>query len=91
MLRVWSVSEATVRLLTEEEGIVRDRFAPQAMLKEAVMHGVIAREAYQFLTRVLLYRNAMSHGLTTQDFAPKCVEELLSMTKQILHAAPRMV
>src|SRR5262249_6080288 len=88
LLRAWSASEATVRLLTEEEGIVLDRFTPQAILKEAVMHGVIAREEYHFLTRVLLYRNAVSHGFTTQDFAPNLVEELLSMTKQMLQATP---
>jgi len=88
LLRAWSASEATVRLLTEEEGFVLDRFTSHAVLKKAVMHGVMAREEYHFLTRVLPYRNAIIHGFTTQEFDPKLVEELLSMTKHMLQAVP---
>jgi uncharacterized protein YutE (UPF0331/DUF86 family) len=67
---------------------VLDRFAPYGILKEAVMHGVISREEYHFLMRVLPYRNAVVHGFTTMDFDPNLIQELLSLTKQILQAAP---
>ena len=52
------------------------------------MHGVISREEYHFLMRVLPYRNAVVHGFTTMDFDPNLIQELLSLTKQILQAAP---
>lgn len=88
LLRSWALAEATVRLLLEEDGLPSAEATPSALLKAAVMQGVLAREEYQGLMRVLPYRNAMVHGFTMQDFAPQLVHDLLQMMHQILHAAP---
>jgi hypothetical protein len=85
-LLAWSGSEATVRLLIEEEGIVLDRLDPLYVMKQAVMNGVITRDDYNFLTNVIKYRNAFVHGFKTIDFDPSLVSELISMTKRLLHS-----
>jgi uncharacterized protein YutE (UPF0331/DUF86 family) len=80
-----STSEATVRLLTEEEGVVLDRRNPLEILKQAVSIGVISRDDYNFLTNVMKYRNALVHGFKTIDFDPTLVSELINVTKRLLH------
>jgi len=87
LLLAWSTSEATVRLLIEEEGIVLDQLNPPYILKQAAMNGVIARDDYNFLTNVIKYRNALVHGFKTIDFDPALVNELIGMTKRLLHSA----
>jgi len=86
LLFAWSTSEATVRLLIEEEGIVLDHLNPPYILKQAVINGVIARDDYNFLTNVIKYRNALVHGFKTIDFDPTLVSELISMTKRLIHS-----
>jgi hypothetical protein len=86
LLLAWSTSEATARLLIEEEGIVLDHLNPPYILKQAVMNGVIARDDYNFLTNVIKYRNALVHGFKTIDFDPTFVSELISMTKRLIHS-----
>ena len=86
LLLAWSTSEATLRLLIEEEGIVLDHLNPPYILKQAVMHGVIARDEYNFLTNVIKYRNALVHGFKTIDFDPALVSELISRTKRLLQS-----
>lgn len=86
LLLAWSASEATVRLLTEEEGIMLDRINPLFILKQAVSNGVISRDDYNFLNNVMKYRNALVHGFKTIDFDLAIVSELISITKQLLHS-----
>jgi hypothetical protein len=86
LLSAWSALEATVRLLTEEEGIVLGRLSPLYILKQAVMNGVISRDDYNFLTKVMKYRNALVHGFKTLDFDLILVKELISTTKRLLQS-----
>lgn len=86
LLRAWSILEATVRLLTEEEGIVLDRYRPVYILKQAVINGVISRDEYNFLKKVMKYRNALVHGFKTLDFDPALVTELINLTKRLLQS-----
>lgn len=86
LLLAWSTLEASVRLLTEAEGIVLERLAPLYILKQAVVHGVISRDEYNFLTNVMKYRNALVHGFKTIDFDPALVKELISTTKRLLQS-----
>ncbi len=86
LLLAWSTSEATVRLLTEAEGIVLDRLTPLYILKQAVVHGVISRDEYDFLMNVMKYRNALVHGFKTIDFDPALVKDLISTTKRLLQS-----
>lgn len=86
LLIAWSTCEATVRLLTEEEGIVLDRFSPLYILDQAVMNGVISREDYNSLTNIMKYRNALVHGFKPIDFDPTLVKELINVTHRLLQS-----
>jgi uncharacterized protein YutE (UPF0331/DUF86 family) len=83
-MSAWSTSEATVRLLIEAEGLALDRFDPPYILMQAATNGVISREDYNFLTKVMKRRNALAHGFKTVDFDPALVRELVGMTKRLL-------
>jgi hypothetical protein len=84
LLQAWSALEATVRLLSEEEGLVLERLNPLSILTQATSNGVISRDDYNFLTKVMKFRNALAHGLKTIDFDPVLVTELINITKRLL-------
>lgn len=86
LLLAWSAVEAAVRLLTEEEHIVLDCHTPIYILKQAVMHGVISRDEYRVLTKIMEYRNALIHGFQPSHFEPTHITELTSTTKRLLHS-----
>ena len=84
LLQAWSTLEATVRLLSEEEGLVLERLNPLSILTQATSNGVISRDDYNFLTKVMKYRNALAHGFKPIAFDPTLVKELISTTKRLL-------
>jgi hypothetical protein len=86
LLLAWSTLEATLRLLTEKEGIVLDRSSPLYILKQAVINGVISRDDYNFLANVVKYRNALVHGFKPIDLDITLVKELISTTKRLLQS-----
>ena len=88
LLLAWSSLEATMRLLAVAEDIVLDRLNPVYILNQAVMHGVISRDEYNFLTKAMQYRNALVHGFKTVDFDLALVKELISTTQRLLQQAP---
>src|SRR5262245_63218254 len=59
LLQAWSTLEATVRLLSEEEGLVLELLNSLSILTQATSYGIISRDDYNFLTKVLNYRNAL--------------------------------
>ncbi len=83
LMSAWSTAEATVRLLIEAEGLSLDRFDPPYILMQAVTNGVISREDYNFLTKVMKHRNALAHGFKTVDFDPALVKELINTIKRL--------
>jgi len=87
LMLAWSTSEATVRLLIEAEGLVLERFDPSYILMQAATNGIISREDYQFLTKVMKRRNALAHGFKTVDFDPALPRELIGTTKRLLQSA----
>jgi hypothetical protein len=86
LLLAWSTSEATVRLLTEEENILLDRLTPVYILKQAVTDGVISRDDYNFLMSAIKYRNALAHGFKATDFDSAIVRDLINTTKRLLES-----
>jgi REase_AHJR-like/Protein of unknown function DUF86 len=86
LLLAWSTLEATLRLLSEKEGIVLDRSSPLYILKQAVINGVISRDDYNFLANVVKYRNALVHGFKPIDLDITLVKELISTTKRLLQS-----
>lgn len=85
LVLAWSTVEATVRLLTEEEGIVLERLSSPSILKQAVSNGVISRNDYRFPEKAMKYRTALVHGFKPLDLDPSLVGELISTTKRLLH------
>ena len=87
LMSAWSTAEATVRLLNEAEGLAHERFDPPYVLMQAATNGLISREDYHFLTKVMKRRNALAHGFKTVDFDPAIVKELVGTTKRLLQSA----
>jgi uncharacterized protein YutE (UPF0331/DUF86 family) len=87
LLLAWASLEATLRLLARKEDIVLDRLDPLYVLNQAVMHGIISRDEYNFLTKVMQYRNALAHGFKAVDFDRALVKELISTTQHLLQEA----
>jgi hypothetical protein len=87
LLRAWSATEPTVRLLAEREGLTTDRFAPAHMLKQAVVNGVVSRSNYEFLVRALRHRDAQAHGFIQHDFDPTLTGTLIDKTKALFQSA----
>lgn len=83
----WSGLEATVRLLTEEEGISLDRFTPLYILKQAVTNGVISRDDYNLLMSALKYRNAVVHGFKVTSFDSDIARDLIVTSERLLQSA----
>jgi hypothetical protein len=86
LLQAWSTLEATLRLLSQEEGFVLEGFTPLSVLTQATSNGVISRDDYSFLAKVMKYRNALAHGFKPIDFDPTLVEELIRITKHLLRS-----
>ena len=85
-LQAWSTVEATVRLLSKEEGLVLGQLNAHSILTQATSNGVISRNDYNFLTRVMKYRNALVHGFKPIDFDPTLVGELINTTNRLLQS-----
>jgi hypothetical protein len=86
LLQAWSTLEATLRLLSEEEGVVLERLTPLSVLTQATSNGVISRDDYSFLTKIMKYRNAFAHGFKPIEFDPILVGELIRITKDLLQS-----
>ena len=84
LLIAWSRVEALVRLIAEEEKVKLNQLAPSYLLKQAVTNGLISREDYQLLTRIVKYRNAVVHGFKTTDLDSMLVSSLIDTAERIL-------
>ena len=61
------------------------------VLDMAVMHGIISREDYDYLTDMMKYRNAIAHGFDVNGFSDEKVTELIQFVVQLLDSEPEMV
>lgn len=85
-LRCWAGADAIMRIILEEEGEDPPGYATSgAILTQIMWEGLIHRDDYERLRRLLEYRNAYTHGFTTPDFDASLVEELIQTTKSVLH------
>jgi len=83
LLAAWSASEATVRVLIEQEGISADLFNPIHVLSRATTDGVISRDDYRLLTEAKKYRNALVHGFKFDDFDYNLLGDLIRTTRRL--------
>jgi uncharacterized protein YutE (UPF0331/DUF86 family) len=91
-LLIWSACEAAIRNLIETAEISIARVTTAAyVLDMAVMHGIISREDYDYLTDMMKYRNAIAHGFDVNGFSDEKVTELIRFVMRLLDSEPEMV
>ena len=84
--RAQAIAEEYRRRGYEEEGLVLEGFNPLSILTQATSNGVISRDDYSFLAKVMKYRNAVAHGFKAVDFDSVLVTELINVTKRMLQS-----
>ena len=84
ILYSWSLVEATLRLVAEEEGLILRRFDPLYLLKQLAIEGVISQSEYQLLMDSLSLRNAVAHGFKTTQITQDSVDKLIKISEQLL-------
>ena len=85
ILYSWSLVEAALRLVTEQEGLSLQRVDPLYLVKQLATKGVISRSEYQLLTNALSLRNAVAHGFKTSQLTQDSIDELIEITEQLLN------
>lgn len=84
--------KAVIRNLIETEGIAITRVTTAAyVLDMAVMHGIISREDYGYLTDMMKYRNAIAHGFDVNGFSDEKVTALIGVVARLLDSEPEVV
>lgn len=85
ILYVWSLAEATLRLLGDYEGLMLQKLeSPLHLLKQLVTEGVISQTDYQLLMNNFKLRNAIAHGFKAASLTPTSVVQLIEVTEQLL-------
>ncbi|MFM7575533.1 MAG: hypothetical protein ACKO5Q_01110 [Microcystaceae cyanobacterium] len=84
ILYCWSLVEATLRLVAEQEGISLQRLDPLYLVKQLVIEGIISRPEYQLLINSLSLRNAIAHGFKATQITQESVYRLIDVTEQLL-------
>jgi len=86
ILYAWSLAEATLRLLVNQEGLCLPRLEPLYLLKQLATEGVISQPDYQLLMNTFRLRNAIAHGFKTSQLTPSSVFDLIEVTEQLLNS-----
>ena len=86
ILYSWSLVEATLRLVAEDEGLSLQRFDPLYLVKQLVIEGIVSRSEYQLLMDALSLRNAIAHGFKATQLTQESVYELIDIAEQLLKA-----
>lgn len=84
ILYSWSLVEATLRLIAENEGLSLQRSDPLYLVKQLTTEGVVSRSDYQLLMDALSSRNAIAHGFKATQLTQESVYELIDITEQLL-------
>lgn len=87
-LYLWSLTEATLRLVAEKEGLSLRKFDPLHLIKQLATEGIISQSDYQLLMNWLSLRNAIAHGFKTTPITQDSIYELVEMTENLLKALP---
>jgi uncharacterized protein YutE (UPF0331/DUF86 family) len=86
ILYSWSLVEATLRLVAENEGLNLQRFDSLYLVKQLATEGVISKSEYQLLMNALSLRNSIAHGFKTTQISQESLYELITITEQLLKA-----
>lgn len=88
LLRAWGALEATLRIQLEHRSSTSRLSSPAVLLKEAVMEGVLSREAYQLLIGIAALRNRVAHGYQSPEVEASVVERLIAITEELSEGEP---
>lgn len=86
ILYSWSLVEATLRLVAENEGLSLQRFDSLYLVKQLATEGVISKSEYQLLMNALSLRNSIAHGFKTTQLTQESLYELINIAEQLLKA-----
>jgi hypothetical protein len=86
ILYIWALTEATLRLVTEKEGLSLQRFDVRYLVKQLLVEGVISRTEYQLLMDANSLRNMVGHGFKAPKITMDFVDSLIQTTEQLLEA-----
>lgn len=86
ILYLWSLTEATLRLIAEKESLSLRNFDPLHLIKQLATEGIISQSGYQLLMNWLSLRNAIAHGFKTTPITQDSIYELVEMSEDLLKA-----
>lgn len=79
-LLAWAMTEASMRLLAEQQGIELKGNSPVFVMKTLFSLGVLSRDDYELLQEAMQFRNSLAHGYRPvepeQDYASKLVNKV---------------
>jgi REase_AHJR-like len=84
LIYAWSLGEAALRLLAQQENIVLKNNAPINLVNQLVVEGAISRAEYQCLIDSLPLRNAAAHGFQINNLTWESIEQLIVTIEQLL-------
>jgi REase_AHJR-like len=88
LIYVWSLGEATLRLLAQQENTVLKSNSTNSLVNQLVVEGVISRTEYQCLIDSLPLRDAAAHGFQIHNLNWESIEHLIVNIEQLLTYLP---
>lgn len=88
LLRAWGALEATLRAQLEYQSRASRLSSPAVLLKEAVMEGLLSREAYHQLMDISALRNRVAHGYESPEVDASVVGHLITITEELSKGEP---
>ena len=84
-LIAWSAGEAALRAAAAAAGIPPERMAgANDVFRQAVFHGIIGRDEYDYFSGMRKYRDAIGHGFEVNDFDRATAQSLIAAVKRII-------
>jgi uncharacterized protein YutE (UPF0331/DUF86 family) len=88
MLLAWSAVEGALRLLAHRHGIKIEYDAPDYVLRQLVVEGLLSHEQYRRLRSAAEIRNTLVHGFSVPHLEPGTVRHLAEVAEKALSAQP---
>ncbi len=84
LLYGWSLAEAALRLIADQEGIGPNLYQGTTLAKQLVMEGAIDRSLYTALLELADSRNAVAHGFQAPLVVQDLVKPMLAVLEQLM-------
>lgn len=84
LLYSWSLMEAALRLIADQEGIGPNLYQGTTLAKQLVMEGAIDRSLYTALLELAHSRNAVAHGFQAPLVVQDLVKQMLAVLEQLM-------